>query len=208
MMYEPYEPPPRTAPPEEQPIAAGPVPPYWSPPAPPAHAKPPSTVGALLCVLGLGMALIGLFALPLQRYGPGVDRDIGFMQVRNLVRDNADLGLASPLARFWWQSGLLFAAGALTTLTGAVCVARDPRFVRPLGAVTGLAALVSGILQAVTLRETRDYRSIVVDLEPARSMYHDAGLGPWLGFVGLAAIMIGGLLTAWLWRPHQHPASA
>jgi hypothetical protein len=152
-------------------------------------------VGALLCVLGLGMALIGLFALPLQRYGPGVDRDIGFIQVRNLVGENADLDLAGPLAQFWWQSGLLFAAGALTLLTGAVCVARDLRFLRPLSAATGFVALIAGILQAVALRQTPDYRSIVVDLDPARSMYHDAGLGPWLGFVGLAALAIGGALS-------------
>ncbi|HZC71142.1 MAG TPA: hypothetical protein VE442_10645 [Jatrophihabitans sp.] len=53
--YEPYEPLPPTQPP-----------PVLIPPPATAPDKPPSLVGSLLCVLGLGMALIGLFGLPLS----------------------------------------------------------------------------------------------------------------------------------------------
>lgn len=170
-------------------------------------AEPPSLVGTLLCVLGLGMAFIGLFALPLQDYRWSEDaptRNIGFLQVRDLVdapgSARSGLTFTSPLAALWWHSGMLLAASALIALTAAVCVARDPRFLRVFGVATAVVATASGVFFGLAMKQTADYRSMIY-LRPSQSMYHDAGLGPWLGFAGLAALAIGGLVTFVLARP-------
>jgi hypothetical protein len=212
IMYGPYEPPPPTQPPPpDLYYGAGQFPPDGIPPAAPVPipASQPSLLGALLCVVGLGLGLIGLFALPIQRYGsaddPSYVRDVGFVQVHDLVGTTDlivgnDPDLASPLARFWWLVGLMLAAGALVLLIGVICVARAPRIVRPIGSVTALLALVAIGCEALALHQTADYRSAMFEDPASGSMYHDSGLGPWLGFAGLAAIVIGGAITTVLAR--------
>ena len=185
--YGPYEPPPPTIPPPDgfgQPIQ----------PKPPEE-RPPSAIGPLVGVLGLGGALIGLFALPTQSYGAA--SDVGYGDLHNLTSpDDMSLPAASHFAGFWWQSGLLGAVAVLTVLIGAMCVATGRQARRSVGAVTAAFALVVGALHAVAMMQTHDYASVVERLAPSGTLFHDAGLGPWAAFAGLSAVTLGAGFTA------------
>jgi len=196
--YWPYEPPPPTQPPPQVPLG------FVAAPGP-AQAQPAtrqSLVGQLLCVLGLGMALVGLFAFPLQRYGPednDLPRNIGFIHIRELVTGEKtgwpDPNFASSLAMFWWDHGLLLAVAALTVLTGATCVSVNAAFLRVFGMAAALIGAITGVLFGLAMAQTTDYRSVIYLQQSNLSMFHDSGSGPWLAFAGLGALTIGGLVT-------------
>lgn len=189
--YGPYEPPPPTEPPPHG------FEPVGQPPEPPTATSPPA-VGVLLVVLGLGAALVGLFALPVQRYGPDPANATYYGDVRRLVADADDAYLphvASSLARIWWGTGLVAALCVLTVLAAAVCVADSRQVRRPLGLMTALTAATTGLLHWVAMVQTADYISVVDRLAPSKSLFHASGLGPWIAFMGLAATAIGALIA-------------
>lgn len=186
--YGPYEPPPPTTPPPDG---------LGNPIMPTPPTAEPSAIGPLLTVLGLGGALLGLFALPVQSYGPG--DDVSYGALHNLTTaETFSLPIASHFAEFWWRSGLLAAVAVLTVLTGAVCVAAGRHARRSIGAVTAAFAPLVGVLHGVAMAKTSDYSSVVDGLAPAKTLFHDAGLGPWIAFAGLAALALGGAFTALL----------
>jgi hypothetical protein len=189
--YGPYEPPPPTEPP---PPGFEPV----GPPNPSAELRP-SGVGVLLTVLGISGTPIGLFGLPVQRYGPDPQQAVYFGDVRRLAAGADDSYLphvASGFARIWWNSGLLAALCILILLAGAACVADSARVRRPLGRVTVATAVVIGFLHWLAMVQTADYNSVVEALAPSNSLFHASGLGPWIAFIGLAATAIGGMINS------------
>lgn len=195
--YGPYEPPPPTEPP---PYAFEPA----GPPAEPPGDSSPAAVGVLLAVLGLGAALIGLFALPIQRYGPEPENATYYGDVRRLVASADDAYLphvASSLARIWWGTGLVGAVCVLTLLVAATCVADSSQVRRPLGLMTAVTAVVSGLVHWIAMVQTADYSSVVDRLAPSMSLFHASGLGPWIAFMGLAAVAIGALISGLTGRP-------
>jgi hypothetical protein len=202
-----YEPPPPTRPPD------GPwapyAPPHFEPPRPhpPATSgelrRQPSSVGPLLVILGLGAAILGVFAFPLQDNGDGNVR-VWFAQLHDQVRVDSIRGFApgslarsgfSGFAQFWWSDGLLVALAVVTILAGGLAVARRPHNIRYAGAVTAVGALVVGVLHAVALSQS-DFILDVYLATTRRSLFHDAGAGVWIGFAGLAAICLGALTCA------------
>jgi hypothetical protein len=162
----------------------------------------------LLSVLGVGLALIGMFALPLQRYGsdddPSYVRDVGYVQIHDLVHNSSfsvglDPAFASPLAKFWWALGLVAVCGLLVAAVGIMCVGSSRTVVRPAATLVAVGATAAIAGQAIALHRTADYRSAMFEYPASRTMFHDAGLGIWLGFAGLTAVFLGALLTAVAW---------
>jgi hypothetical protein len=171
-----------------------------SPPEPaPAARDRPSEVGPVLVVLGLGLTLIGWFALPVQAYQPSVNSVVGFVQLHNLAARTGDVPLSfnpdymTGLARFWWTFGLLAAATVLVVVAASMTI---PEARRAAGVVAAALGIVVGVLHGLSLAQSEDTASALALAVPRGSLFNAAGIGIWCGFVGLAALVIGGLLTA------------
>jgi hypothetical protein len=173
---------------------------YPPPPGPPtAEPRAPSRLGPVLAVAGLALAAVGLFALPVQDYRvPG--GQVGFVAIRSVAGTPEQFGLRfdgpimTGFAQYWWTAGLLLAVAVLAVLVCAA-VADAARFVT--GALLALCAPAVMIAHSLALVRTLDYRTIQggPDVPAAGTLFHDAGIGTWIGLAGLAATAVGGLLT-------------
>jgi hypothetical protein len=159
-----------------------------------------SRVGPVVIIGGLGLSLLALFGLPTQKRDFLRGGDVGFGQLHQLASYLDDRGLnnlsvMSALARFWFDYGLPLAAVLLIVLSCAVVAVPSTRVA---AVAVGILALAVGVLHALALAQTSDYEATTRNLRPVGSLYDNSGLGTWLGFAGLVAIMIGAVLSALL----------
>jgi hypothetical protein len=172
-------------------------------PAEPHRA--PSRVGHVLALAGLGIAMIGLFALPVERFrltlgGRPVTglQDVAFAQLRSLSRgtDEPSRLARQPLSAFtgfWWHDGLLLAVAALIVLGCALVADIQPRIV---GLCTAFVAAGTGIVHGYALAHTTNYPTATGQVLLRGSLFLFAGLGTWVAFAGLTAATIGGVYAA------------
>ena len=184
-------------------MSAAPYYPVWAALLPSDVPEPPrrlSRVGHVLCAAGSVLALLGLFALPVERipFSPaGPWEEASFGQLHALA-DQSQLAAAqaptplSQLSGFWWLDGLLIAAAVLGLL---VCVLVSDVRPGPVGLAIVLVACATGAMHAYVLGHTTNYAASSGDLPLKGSLFLYAGTGTWVAFIGLAATAIGGGYT-------------
>lgn len=185
-----------------------PAPPPLPPPALPAIGRPGTrlAVGPAVAVLGLALALIGTFGLPLSSEGSGkTGQDFGFVDL-HWLRSTFDLDdFFGGVSGFWFDWGL-FLFVALLAVTVAWSVTGRAQLIT--GAATAVLAAVTLVLHLLALGKAPTYRAVQTFHKDGESVLDNAGSGVWVGVVGLAVLIVGGVLTAVLGRTGRTRATA
>ncbi len=152
-----------------------------------------SQPGIFVLVVGLGLTLVAVFGLPVQRTALNLGNSIYFGDIRHYSSPAPVARLAmGQFAATWWNN-LAFALVALLVVFAAAAAAMPDTRPQTAWATAAVAVLFGG-LHTLALAQTSELSQLAVAFRKVGSSFSSPGIGIWITYAGLVLVAAGAIV--------------